>query len=186
MRERQRTGNRHRRHRSGERERRDDQYLAGGREIDDAVRHGNVELQRRIRIDDGVRERPRAKFFGRDAVRQANELEIVGDLAVAARKNKGNLVAQHQLRACHLQMADIDRNILRLGRAAEHVNHLEALTQLDQVAEVLECSRAPPARRVHDIGRSRSHCECDAAVRQRYVSFRIDGVEGDIARGGRE
>ena len=45
--------------------------------------------------------------------------------AVAAGKDERNLVAQHQLGAGDLQMADVHRNVLRLGRAAEHVDDLE-------------------------------------------------------------
>ena len=186
MRERERAGDRDRRHRAGERERRDDQQLARGREIDDAVGHRDVELQRRIGVDDGVGVRARTEFLRRNAVREANEFEIVGHLAVAAGKYERNLVAEHQLRPRHLQMADMHRYVLRFGRAAEHVNDFEALAQLDEIAKILERAGAPAARRVHDVGRSRGGRECDATVRQGDMALRVDGMQRHIARCARE
>ena len=67
------------------------------------------------------------EFLRRNAVRQANQFEVVGDLAVTTRKDEGNLVGQHQLSARHFKMPYVHGNVLRLGRAAEHVNHLEVL-----------------------------------------------------------
>src|SRR6266478_3136650 len=156
---------RHRRHRSGQREMRDDEHLARGCEINDAVGHRYVELQRRVRIDDGVGVRTRAELFGRNAVREADELEVVGDLLAAAREYEGNLVAEHELRARDLEMTDVDGNVLRLGGPAEHVDHLEVLTQLDQIAEILERAGAPSAGRIHDVRRPRGRRECHALVR---------------------
>ena len=54
MGERESAGDRHRGHGARERERSDDQQLSGRRVVHDAVRPRNVELQRRIRIDDGA------------------------------------------------------------------------------------------------------------------------------------
>ena len=42
-------------------------------------------------------------------------------------------------------MAIVYRDILRFGRAAEHMDDFEALAQLHQVAEILERSGAPAA-----------------------------------------
>jgi hypothetical protein len=53
-----------------------------------------------------------------------------------------------------VKMADVDRKVLGLGRAAEHVNHFETLAQLDEVAEVLERARSTAASRVHDVRRA--------------------------------
>src|ERR1019366_10694954 len=104
---------------------------------------------RRIGVDDRVGVRTRTEFLRRNAVRETNEFEVVCDLAVAAGKYERNLIAQHQLGPRHLQMADMDRNVLRFGRTAENVDDLEALAQLDQIAKILECPGASAARRVH-------------------------------------
>ncbi len=101
---------------------------------------------------------------------------------VAAREYEWNLVAQQELGARHLQVADVNRDVLRLGRAAEDVNDLEVLAQLDQIAEILERSRPPPARGVHDVGRPGGRSECDATVRQRHVALRIHRMQSDVVR----
>ena len=119
-------------------------------------------------------------------MREPYEFEIVGDLFAAARKYERNLVAEHQLRAGDFKVTDVDGNVLRLGGAAEHVDHLEVLTQLDQIAEILERSGAPAARRVHDVRRPRGGRECDTLVRQWNMAFRIHGVQRNIARRGGE
>jgi hypothetical protein len=103
---------------------------------------------------------------------------------MAAREYEGNLVAQHELGASHVQMANVHGNVLRLGGAAEHVDDLETLAQLDQVAEVLQRAGAPITGRVHDVGRPRGRRECHAAIRQRDVALGVDGVQGDVARRG--
>jgi len=114
------------------------------------------------------------------------EFEVVGDLLVAARKNERDFVAEHQLGAGHFEVAHVDGNVLRLGGAAEDMNHLEVLTQLDQITKVLERSGTPASRRIHDVRRPRGRRECDALVRQRHVTFRIHGVQRDIARRSRK
>ena len=75
-----------------------------GGEIDDSVRHRNVELQRRVGVDDGVGVGPRAEFLVRYPVGKTDELEVVRDLPVAAGEDERNLVAEHQLGAGDVQM----------------------------------------------------------------------------------
>ena len=97
-------------------------------------------------------------------MREPDQFEGVGDLAVAAREYQGNLVAQHQLHAREFEVAQAHRNILRLGRAPEHVDDFEALAQLDQVAKVLERAGAAATRAVHDVRRSGGRRERHAPV----------------------
>ena len=101
-------------------------------------------------------------------------------------KMNGILSREHELRARHVQMPDRHGDILRLGRAAEHVNHLEALAQLHEIAEILERARATAAGRVHDVRRSRRRAERDASRVERHVPLGIDGVQRDVVRRGRE
>ena len=117
MREHERTGDGDRRHGACQRERRDDEHLARIGEIDDAFGHRDVELQRRVRVDDGPGDRRRAELFRREPVRQAQQLEVVGNLAAAAREHERNLVGQQELRARHLQVANVHRDVLRLHGA---------------------------------------------------------------------
>ena len=93
----QRAGDRHRRHRTGQREGGDDAHLPRGGEIDEALAHGNVQDQRRVGVDDGVGVGPRAERVLVQAVAQAQDLEGVSDLAGASGVDEGRLVGvEHQ------------------------------------------------------------------------------------------
>ena len=170
------------RHGARQRERRDDEHLASLCEIDDAVRHRDVQLQWRIGVDDGVDVGTRSKLLPRDPVGETDELEIVGHLAVPAREDERDLVGEHELRARHVQMPHRHRHVLRLGRATEHVDDFEALAQLHDVAEILERAGAATASGVHDIRRPRCGREGDAALAERHMPLRIHGMQRDVVR----
>src|SRR5580658_3842544 len=98
---------------TGQGERRDDEYLSGRGELEDAVTHRDVELQRRVGVDDGGYVRTRTKFLRGEPVSDPDELEIVGDLRRAARVDLGNLVGEHQHRTRGFQMPELHRHVLR-------------------------------------------------------------------------
>ena len=57
--------------------------------------------------------------------------EVIRHLLVAAGENKRNFVAQHELRTRYFQVPDVNRDVLGLSRAAEHMDDFEVLAQLD-------------------------------------------------------
>ena len=103
----QRAENGDRRHGAGQRERRDDAELAGAGEIDDAERHRDVELQRRVGVDDGVGSR--ASRANSSSLRPRAMRNIAKQSATwrrAAREDERHLVGQRELRVRDLEMAD--------------------------------------------------------------------------------
>ena len=105
---------------------------------------------------------------------------------MAPGKDERDLVGQHQLRARDLQVPCAYREVLRLGRSAQHVDDLEALAQLHQVAEILERAGTAAALAVHDVRRSRGRRKRHVAVVQRHMPLRIDRVQRDLARCARQ
>ena len=83
-------------------------------------------------------------------------------------------------------MTDLHRDVLRLGRTAEYMNHLETLAQLRQVTKILERSRASAARGIHDVRRPGSGRKGHVAIRQRHMALRIHRMQRDVARRGRK
>ena len=117
-------------------------------------------------------------------MRNAQQCEVVRNLLATARENERHLVGQQQLRARDLEVADVHRYVLRLHAAPQHVDRLEALAQLHQVAKVLERAGAPAALDVHDVRRSGSRRKSHGASGQRHRAGRIDRVQCKVARRG--
>ena len=181
----QRAGDRDRSHRARQGEGRDDQHLAGGGRVHDAIGHRDVQLEWRIGIDDGVAAGTVPELLGGEAMGDADQLEIVGNLTVTAGKHERDLVRQQQLRAHHLQMAQVHGHVLRLDRPTQHLDHIEVLAQLHEVAEVLERTGAASAGGVHDVGRPGSRREGDMPAAHGHAARRVRCMHEKMAwRGG--
>ena len=115
-------------------------------------------------------------------MRDLQQGKVVGNLRAAARENERNLVGQQQLRAHHLEVADVHRNVLRLDGAAEHLDHLETLAQLHQLAEIIERAGATAVLDVHDIGRSGSGRQRHVATAHEHIVRRILRVQLERTR----
>ena len=128
--------------------------LPGPGEIDDALRHRNVELARRVGVDDGVAMGAGPELVLRQAARQPDHLEAVLDLRRAAREDEGKLVGQRQLRAVDGIVAKAVVDILRLDAGAKHVQHVEMLHQPQQILEIGQRARPPAAFEIGDVRRA--------------------------------
>ena len=82
-----------RRHGARQRERRDDAELPGAGEIDDPLRHRDVELQRRGRVDDRVAAGRRRERLVAQPACDAEHREAIGHLRAAAAEDERHLVA---------------------------------------------------------------------------------------------
>ena len=176
----QRARDRHRRHGAGEGERRDDADLPGGGEVDQALAHRDVENERRVGVDDGIRVRPRLERGFVEVVAQAQDLERVRDLARPAGIDEGRLVGIQHLDPHHPQVAQVGRDVLGLHRGPGHVDHVERLGEADEVSEVLEGARALAAGGVHGVGRTADGDELGVAAADRERA--VAAGQGELRR----
>ena len=63
-------------------------------EIDDALGHRDVQLQRRVGVDDRVGVGPLSELLRAQPVRDLQQREVVGDLLAAAGEDERYLVGQ--------------------------------------------------------------------------------------------
>lgn len=163
MLQRERPGNGDGRHGAGRAEGRDDRHLAGPREVDDALRHRNVEHARRIGVDDGVAVNVRQEVVVGKTARQTHHLETVFNLRRAAREDKGQLVGKRQLRAVDRIVAEPVLDVLGLDERAHHMQGVEALDDADEVLEIGEVAGAAAPVEIRDVGRARARRETERA-----------------------
>src|SRR6516164_1678565 len=88
--------------------------LASGGEVDQPLAHGDVELQRRIGVDHRVAVDAGLEGLGGDAVSETDHLEAVAHLALTPGVDEGHLVGEAELGQRHVEMAELDGDILRL------------------------------------------------------------------------
>ena len=89
----------------------------------------------------------------------------------------GILSVRQELCAHDFQVAHVHRYVLWFDRSAQHLDHLEALAQLHQVAEVLQRAGAPPVLDVHDVGRSGGRRHGHVPPAERHVVGGIERVQ---------
>ena len=177
-----RSGQRDRRHRASQRERRDDGRLAAPRQAHHAVDHRPVMLERRGRIDVGVHARRGVKFVVGEPAGNAHHFHHVFDALGAKRIGMDHLVGQHQLVIQAVEMADRGMDVHRLDRiAAGKMHAVEILGQLDEIA--IACGRRSCApieigavRRRGDIAKN------DMVAADRDFPRRIAGCDREGVR----
>ena len=150
----ERAGERDRCHRTGKREGRDDRELPRSCEVDQPGAHRDVELSRRVAVDHRVAAGRRREGLLVDAVSDAEQLEPVGDLPTAARIEVRHLVGERQVRHTRFEMTELQGHVLRFDARSRHVDHVEVLRQLDEVAEVGEVPVALPSVEITHRGRA--------------------------------
>ena len=130
-----RAGHRHRRHGTGQRERRHHQPLPPPRQPHPAVQHRIVVLERRGRVDVGEHVRAGLERFVRQPGTDAHHLHHVLDPLGAQRIGMGDLVGQRQLVIKHVQVPHRGVDVLRFNRiAADEMDAVEILAELQQGA----------------------------------------------------
>ena len=107
-----------------------------------------------------------------DAVADPEHLEAVRHLAAAARVEVRRLVRQGQVGEARLEVAELDRHVLRLDARARQVDHVEVLRQPDEVAEVGQVARALAAVEVADGGRAADRHGGEVAAAESDVPLR--------------
>ena len=168
-----------RRHGAGQTEGRDDRDLAGFGEVDDALRHRNVELARRVGVDDGVAVGTSAELILGQGACQADHLEAVVDLRRAAREDEGELVGERQLRPVDGVMAEAVVDVLRLDAGTKHMQHVEMLNELGQLLVSGEGARPPAAFEIGDVGRAGAGEERHRAQFEHEVTGTVAGLRPD-------
>ena len=118
-----------------------------------SFRHGNIELQWRVGIDDAGMNRRIDELLAGFSQRNGRHLQPVNGAFTAQALRLPVLVGQRDFRIMQIEMARFSRKIERLeGPAAFLVNDVERLDQLDVVAH-LRIGAGPPALvAVHHIG----------------------------------
>ena len=122
------------------------------------------------------------EFFDRESVRNTDHLEVVDGLSGSARIDLGNLVRHQQHGARGFEMPELHRDILRLDESAKTMQHLEALANFDDIAEVLERAGALAALAVHDVRRARGRREHHVSAPDGHVELGLRGTHDDFAR----
>ena len=141
------------------------------------VAHRPVEAERRIGVDDGHQRRLAER--GRhavDAADEADDLERVLDRPGAEAQALPGLVELDREGPVHVQVARLDREVVRLERAAALlVDDVERPDHPDVVDEVGEVAGAPAAIEVADEGRARRPPRRRGSSRRRRCRARGSG-----------
>jgi len=87
------------------------------------------------------------------------------------------------MRAHHLEVTNVDGDVLRFGDFTQHMDDLETLAQFDAVTQMFEGAGTASMAGVHDIGSTSGGREDDRATIERHVAFRIHGVQRHPPRG---
>ena len=166
-----------RRHGACEGEGRDDEQLLAARHLDHPLQHGDVVLQRRIGVDDGVEVRPLGELFPGEPARDPPHLQMIARPHAAQAVAEAELVGEANGRQRDLEVADVGRDVERLHRAAcRQVADVEALGQADEVAEVGERSGPAPTIQARAIGRPAHGPEVDVVGAEGEIVLRIAGA----------
>ena len=96
----------------------DGQDLPMGRERNQPLSHGNVQLQRRIGVDDAQQSWPRLQTVRRRAQHDCRHLDPVHGAGVAQRLGLPAFVEQPDLRVINIQMPGVGGKIQWLERPA--------------------------------------------------------------------
>ena len=168
-----------RRHRPHQGEWRDDRHLAVAGEIDQPLCHRNVDLARRVGVDDGVAMALCRKFVIAQATEVTQDLEALDHLRRAAAEDEGQLVGHCELRIHGEVMPHIHRHILRLDQRRHHLQHIEMLGQLDQLLKIPPGAGTAPAFQVGGVRRAGPGLEDERAGLQQHVAVAACGAAQD-------
>ena len=160
----------------------DDRHLAMAGKVDDALGHRLVDLARRVGVDDGGRPDLIAELLLRQPHGEADHGKAVLHLPAPARIDEKRLVGQGQLAPHHRVMAQMGGNVLRFGRRADLVDHVEALMQLQRLFIGFQRSGTAAPDAVGRVGAAGAGRKDQRAV---LIAQRAVGVRGVEADGGR-
>ena len=149
-----------------------------GRERNQPLSHGNVQLQRRIGVDDAQQGWPRLQTVRRRAQHDCRHLDPVHGAGVAQRLGLPAFVEQPDLRVINIQMPGVGGQIQWLERpAAFLVQHVQCLDQAHVILHFGECPIAPAPVVVHHIGGA-TNSAVDAIFSPDFQRFqRVTGVK---------
>ncbi len=133
---RDRAGHRDRGHGAHQRERGDNRHLPGAGEVDQALQHRHIERARRVGVDDRVAVRIGRELGIAQPAKVADHLESVLHLRRAACVDEGDFVGMAKLSFEREIVPDMGGDVLGFDQRGDHVEHVEMLGQLDQIAEV--------------------------------------------------
>ena len=182
-----RTGDRHRRHRTGEGERGENDRLITRRVLENAFRHRDVEAERRADVDDRVHDRVGVDLVLGEASDDAHHFERVEVALGAERVDVHRLIGEREDVAGGLKVTDRRVEIDRFDRiAGVAVKDVEALGQFQQRPVVLTVTDAPTALAVGVVGSAGDGGERDIVATDHEVVRRIGRVHRELARHRRD
>ena len=169
-----------RRHRTGQRERRDTDGLVVGGELHDPLEHRGIEPERRARVDDREDRRLAIELLGVDAARDADHLEGVDVALPAEAVGVDRLVHQGQGVERRVEVPDAVVQVDGLDRVAgQEMDRVERLAQAQQVLVVDPVADPPAAVEVGHVGRAADRPEGDPVATQLQVVLGIPGMQGE-------
>ena len=143
-------------HRAHEREGCHDGNLPCACEVDQALRHGDVEVTRRVGVDDCVAVDRSVELIVGKATKIAQNFKGLFDLRRATREYKGKFVRQCELRVHRHIVAEVCRCVLRFDQWRDHLQDVEMLGQPCEITKVAGCSGATAAGAIGGMGRARA------------------------------
>lgn len=124
------------------------------RHFDDPHSHRNIELKRRISVDDGENPGGPRKFVESFAARYCTQGKNVLDPLLTLTGHIGNLVSKGQHRQRSVQMPEANFAIERLNRPPIHVHRVKELGELQQFVEISHAAGASTSHQVRAVGRA--------------------------------
>ena len=158
-----------RRHRAHQCEGGDDRQLPMAGEIDQPLRHRDVDLARRIGVDDGVAVAFRHEAIIVEAAKIAHHLETFTHLRGAAAEDVRQLVGFQKLRFHGEVVAQIGWNILRFDQGRHHLQHVKMLRHFHKLAKIAGRSRATSPFQVGGMGRAGARLEHEAPRLEKHI-----------------
>ena len=92
---------------------------------------------------------------------------------------KGSLSREGKLRIHREVMPQIHRHILRFDKRWHHLQHVEMLGQLDQLAKIAAGAGAPPAFKIGGVGCAGTRLEDQCTQLQQNIAVRACGSAQD-------
>ncbi|KAB2860643.1 MAG: hypothetical protein F9K43_22520, partial [Bauldia sp.] len=180
---RQRAGNRHRGHGAREREGRHDDDLAAPAHLHDALQHGGIEAQRGGGVDDRDQRGLGVELPLADAARETGDLDAVPVALAAEGVGVEGLVGEGGEVGEAVEVADRRVEVDGLdGVAARHVDDVEGLRELEEVAEVRLRAGAAALQRIRAIGRASHLGEDEMIAAEDEIVGGIAGIQGEGGR----
>ena len=134
-----------------------------------------------------IRDGSRRRSSRVDPADQAGDLEGVVDRARAEAEALPGLVELDRERPVHVEVAGLDRQVVRLERAAALlVDDVEGADEPDVVDEVGEVAGPPAAVEVAHEGRPADGPEDEVRAAEQDVPLGVPGVQVELGRRGRD